>query len=89
MYNITGEQVLQRLKFTGTVRSNIFGLGMVLIAFTFCAYLALFFSAIQYMSLGHIGRSQKRRKLDIIPTDVKTDRIPESQEEATTEIKFA
>lgn len=89
MHYITGEQVLQRLKFTGTVRSNLFGLGMVLIAFTFCAYLALFFSAIQYMSLGHIGRSQKSRKLDIIPADVKTDRIPESQEDTTAEIKIA
>ena len=87
--HIIGEQVLERLKFRGTVRSNLFGLGMVLIAFTFCAYVALFFSAIQYMSLGHIGGKQKNRKVDITPSDGPRDRIPESQEEVPANIKMA
>jgi hypothetical protein len=63
---VTGEQVLERLKFRGTVRSNLFGLGMVLIGFTFCAYVALFFSAIKYMKAeeSEIGRhpSYPRRR---------------------------
>jgi hypothetical protein len=89
---VTGEQVLERLKFRGTVRGNLFGLGMVLIGFTFCAYVALFFSAIKYMSLGHIGGKQKNQKLDvmdIIPAGGAPDLIPESQEAAATDIKMA
>ena len=58
-YLFLGAQVLARLRFTGTVRGNIFGLGMVLIGFTFCAYLALLLSGISYMPLGHVGRKQK------------------------------
>lgn len=81
--------MLERLKFRGTVRSNLFGLGMVLIGFTFCAYVALFFSAIKYMSLGHIGGKQKNRKLDVIPAGGAPDLIPESQEAAATDIKMA
>jgi ABC-type multidrug transport system permease subunit len=66
----TGEQVLKRLKFSGTIRGNIFGLGMVLIGFTFCAYVALYFSAITYMPLGHVGGKQKHRKDAIDPKKV-------------------
>lgn len=53
--------MLQRLRFYGTVRSNIFGLGMVLIGFCVCAYIALLLSAISYMPLGHVGRVIKKK----------------------------
>ena len=56
--------MLSRLRFYGTVRSNVFGLGMVLIGFCVCAYVALLLSAITYMPLGHVGRGQKNRPVD-------------------------
>lgn len=62
--------MLQRLRFTGTVRNNLFGLGMVLIAFTFCAYVTLLLSAIRYMPLGHVGSKQRNQKDEIPPQKV-------------------
>lgn len=67
MFLLSGEQVLERLKFNGSVRSNLFGLGIVLIGFTFTAYIALLFSGIAYMPLGHVGRGQRSRARDEIP----------------------
>jgi hypothetical protein len=64
---LPGEQVLARLKFDGTVRDNLFGLGIVLIGFTFTAYISLLFSGIAYLPLGHVGRGQKSRVRDVIP----------------------
>ena len=64
---LSGEQVLARLKFEGTVRDNLFGLGIVLIGFTFTAYISLLFSRISYLPLGHVGRGQKSRAKDVIP----------------------
>lgn len=49
------------------MRYNLFGLGMVMIGFTFFAYLALLFSAISYMPLGHVGSKQRSRGEDEIP----------------------
>lgn len=59
--------MLDRLKFNGTVRGNLFGLGIVLIGFTFTAYISLLFSGIAYLPLGHVGRGQKSRVKDVIP----------------------
>ena len=72
--------MLERLRFGGTVRSNLFGLGMVLIGFTFCAYITLLSSAIRYMPLGHIGSRQKNQTDgdEIPPQRVASGKSPSS-----------
>ena len=62
------------------MRSNLFGLGMVLIGFTFCAYITLLSSAIRYMPLGHIGSRQKNQTDgdEIPPQRVASGKSPSS-----------
>jgi ABC-type multidrug transport system permease subunit len=56
----TGEVVLARLSFgDDSVEYAVFGLGMVLLGFTFSAYMILVKSKISYMPLGHIGSKLK------------------------------
>ncbi len=56
----TGEQVLNRMKFNDyTTAESCFGLGMVLLGFTFSAYVFLVLGRLSYVSLGHVGRKQK------------------------------
>lgn len=53
----TGEVVLARLSFgNDTVEYACFGLGMVLLGFTFAAYHILDRSKVSYLPLGHVGR---------------------------------
>ena len=58
----TGEMVLARLSFGGdSVEYACFGLGMVLLGFTFSAIYILERSKINYMPLGHVGSKQKNK----------------------------
>jgi hypothetical protein len=57
---LSGEQVLRRMKFDDyTTAECCFGLGMVLLGFTFSAYVFLVLGRLSYVPLGHVGRKQK------------------------------
>lgn len=61
----TGEVVLSRLSFGGdTIEYACFGLGMLLLGFTFVALQILIRSKEEYMPLGHEGSSFKKRSAD-------------------------
>ena len=61
----TGEQVIVRLSFgNDTIEGACFGLGMVLLGFTFMAYQFLRLSKESYMPLGHQGSNHKSKCAD-------------------------
>jgi hypothetical protein len=52
---------LERLSFGGhTTSYGVFGLGMLLIAFTSCAYVFLLRSKGSYIPLGFVGKNQRK-----------------------------
>jgi hypothetical protein len=53
--------VLYNLSFRGdTIEYALFGLGMVLLGFTFSAIVSLHYSRLTFVGIGHVGKNRRK-----------------------------